>query len=73
MASISMTDQTSDFTTSMGDKISELYTGVNEEETPLPRSWNSQDKFAHITLTQNNLRVQYKGKYKVIMQNSQFL
>ena len=43
------------------DNIAELYPQVNEDETPLPRCWSSQDKFTHIGLSQNNLRAQYKG------------
>jgi len=31
---------------------------VNEEETPLPRSWSPKDKFNFIGLSLNNLRVQ---------------
>ena len=43
------------------DKIAELYPHVNENETPLPRSWSSLDKFTHIGLSHSNLRAQYKG------------
>ena len=43
------------------DRISEFYPEVNEEETPLPRAWSSQDKFTYIGLSQNNLRAHYKG------------
>lgn len=43
------------------DRISELYPEVNEDETPLPRAWSSQDKFTYIGLSQNNLRAHYKG------------
>lgn len=45
------------------DRISELYPYVNEEETPLPRSWSTQDKFTYIGLSQNNLRAHYKGMH----------
>uniref|UniRef100_A0A671L6F8 Ran-binding protein 9-like n=1 Tax=Sinocyclocheilus anshuiensis TaxID=1608454 RepID=A0A671L6F8_9TELE len=41
-----------------------LYPAVNEEETPLPRSWSPKDKFSYIGLSQNNLRVHYKGHGK---------
>ncbi|KAK9505116.1 hypothetical protein O3M35_009244 [Rhynocoris fuscipes] len=34
---------------------------VNEEETPLPRSWSPKDKFNYIGLSNGNLRVHYKG------------
>ncbi len=37
---------------------------VNEAETPLSRCWSSKDKFNYIGLSQNNLRVQYKGHGK---------
>lgn len=43
------------------DRLKLLYPNVNEDETPLPRSWSSQDKCSTIGLTQNNLRVIYKG------------
>lgn len=45
------------------NRIISLYPNVNENETPLPRSWSSKDKCASIGLTQNNLRVHYKGTY----------
>lgn len=44
------------------DRLKMLYPIVNEEETPLPRSWSPKDKFNYIGLSQNNLRVHYKGK-----------
>uniref|UniRef100_A0A8C7XHP6 RAN binding protein 10 n=1 Tax=Oryzias sinensis TaxID=183150 RepID=A0A8C7XHP6_9TELE len=34
------------------------------EETPLPRSWSPKDKYSYIGLSQNNLRVHYKGHGK---------
>ncbi|RMX49820.1 hypothetical protein pdam_00009158 [Pocillopora damicornis] len=43
------------------DRIALLYPKVNESETPLPRSWSPKDKFTFIGLSQNNLRVHYKG------------
>ncbi|XP_073953128.1 ran-binding protein M isoform X4 [Choristoneura fumiferana] len=43
------------------DRLKLLYPNVNEEETPLPRSWSAKDKFSYIGLSQNNLRVHYKG------------
>ncbi|XP_066923576.1 ran-binding protein 9-like [Clytia hemisphaerica] len=46
---------------SVDDRIASLYPFVNEAETPLPRSWSSQDKCSHIGLSQNNLRAHYKG------------
>lgn len=44
------------------DPIKSLYPMVNEEETPLPRCWSSKDKYGFLGLSQNNLRVHYKGK-----------
>lgn len=46
------------------DPIKALYPMVNEEETPLPRCWSSKDKYSFIGLSQNNLRVHYKGEYE---------
>ena len=43
------------------DKIAALYPNVAETETALPRSWSPKDKFNLIGLSQNNLRVHYKG------------
>ena len=43
------------------DRLNSLYPSVNEVETPLPRSWCSKDKVNSIGLSQNNLRVHYKG------------
>ncbi|XP_011502358.1 PREDICTED: ran-binding protein 9 [Ceratosolen solmsi marchali] len=43
------------------DRLKLLYPMVNEDETPLPRSWSSKDKYNYIGLSQNNLRVHYKG------------
>lgn len=44
------------------DRLKLLYPMVNEDETPLPRSWSPKDKFTYIGLSQNNLRVHYKGR-----------
>ncbi|XP_035218800.1 ran-binding protein 9-like isoform X1 [Stegodyphus dumicola] len=46
------------------DRLKLLYPMVNESETPLPRSWSPKDKFTYIGLSQNNLRVHYKGSGK---------
>ncbi|XP_068620104.1 ran-binding protein 10 isoform X2 [Battus philenor] len=46
------------------DRLKLLYPNVNEDETPLPRSWSTKDKFTYIGLSQNNLRVHYKGHGK---------
>lgn len=43
------------------DRLKLLYPMVNEEETPLPRAWSAKDKYTYIGLSQNNLRVHYKG------------
>ena len=43
--------------------IRRLYPMVNEDETPLPRCWSSKDKYSFIGLSQNNLRVHYKGTW----------
>ena len=47
------------------DLLKELYPSVNENETPLPRHWSAKDKWNFIGLSQNNLRVHYKGKFFV--------
>lgn len=44
------------------DPLKKLYPAVNEEKTPLPRAWSAKEKFSYIGLSQNNLRVHYKGK-----------
>ena len=46
------------------DRLKVLYPAVNDEETPLPRSWSPKDKYNFIGLSQNNLRVHYKGQRK---------
>ncbi|XP_026321119.1 ran-binding protein 10 isoform X3 [Hyposmocoma kahamanoa] len=46
------------------DRLKLLYPNVNEDETPLPRAWSTKDKFSYIGLSQNNLRVHYKGHGK---------
>lgn len=53
--------------TSLPDRLKLLYPNVNEEETVLPKQWSSE-KCNAILLTQNNLRVHYKGFY--FLQNS---
>ena len=50
------------FQSNQADNIPNLYRNVNEAETPLPRSWSPKDKFNLIGLSQNNLRVHYKGQ-----------
>lgn len=44
------------------DRLKKLYPAVNEERTPLPRAWSPKEKYNLIGLSQNNLRVHYKGK-----------
>ncbi|XP_003747647.1 ran-binding protein 9 [Galendromus occidentalis] len=46
------------------DRLRLLYPAVDESETPLPRAWSQKDKFLFIGLSQNNLRVHYKGTGK---------
>ena len=48
------------------DRIKSLYPAVNEDITPLPRTWSAKDKFNTIGLSQNNLRVHYKGDFDSI-------
>lgn len=48
----------------LNERLKQLYPAVNEEETPLPRSWSPKDKYNYIGLSQNNLRVHYKGHGK---------
>lgn len=45
-----------------GDRLNRLYPAVNEDKTPLPRAWSQKEKYNYIGLSQNNLRVHYKGK-----------
>lgn len=45
------------------DRLKALYPMVDENDTPLPRSWNSKDKFTNLGLSQNNIRVHYKGTF----------
>lgn len=49
----------------LNQRLRRLYPAVNEQETPLPRSWSPKDKFSYIGLSQNNLRVHYKGTTKI--------
>lgn len=46
------------------DRLKIHYPAVNEEKTPLPRSWSPKEKYSYIGLSQNNLRVHYKGHGK---------
>ncbi|CAB1446563.1 unnamed protein product [Pleuronectes platessa] len=48
----------------LNQRLRRLYPAVNETETLLPRSWSPKDKFSYIGLSQNNLRVHYKGHGK---------
>ena len=43
------------------ERLKRLYPTVNEEESPLPRAWSAKDKFNYLGLSQENLRVHYKG------------
>ncbi|XP_071495948.1 ran-binding protein 9-like [Diadema antillarum] len=46
------------------DRLRRLYPAVNEDETPLPRTWNPRTKSTFIGLSQHNLRLHYKGMGK---------
>lgn len=46
------------------DRLKLLYPNVDEKLTPLPRSWSTQEKCVSIGLSENNLRVHYKGFYR---------
>ncbi|XP_063905361.1 ran-binding protein 9 isoform X3 [Zophobas morio] len=46
------------------DRLKRLYPAVNEEKSPLPRAWSPKEKYNYIGLSQNNLRVHYKGHGK---------
>lgn len=43
------------------ERLKRLYPAVNEEETPFPKKWSAKDKFTFIGLSQDDLKVQYKG------------
>lgn len=58
----SVSDQISGTQNAIVDRLKVLYPMVNEEETPLPRAWSPKDKYNYIGLSQNNLRVHYKGE-----------
>lgn len=51
-------------TSSQFDAISRLYPNVNQKETPLPRQWSTTHRFQTLSLSNNNLRVTYKGPGK---------
>lgn len=44
------------------DPIKKLYPFVDETKTPLPRFWNNGDKYNYLIVTNQNLRVTYRGK-----------
>ncbi|NXN13459.1 RBP10 protein, partial [Indicator maculatus] len=48
----------------LSQRLRRLYPAVNQEETPLPRSWSPKDKYNYIGLSQGTLRVHYKGHGK---------
>lgn len=62
MAAGSSSSSSNSDTSQQVDRIALLYPKVDESETPLPRSWSPKDKFTFIGLSQNNLKVHYKGK-----------
>ncbi|EDV25956.1 uncharacterized protein TRIADDRAFT_24556 [Trichoplax adhaerens] len=43
------------------DRISQLYPNVDESLSPLPRAWSPRERCQFIILSQDNLRVQYRG------------
>jgi len=49
---------------SLDQRLKILYPFVKQDETPLPRAWSTKDKYNYIGLSQNNLRVHYKGHGK---------
>lgn len=56
-----MNDNLSEVKSDFKERLKTLYPMVNEEETPLPKSWSPKDKFNYIGLSNGNLRVHYKG------------
>ena len=46
------------------DRLRRLYPAVIDPENTLPRSWSPKDKHNFIGLTQNDLRVHYKGNVR---------
>lgn len=46
------------------ERMKRLYPFVDQTKTPLPSCWSAKDKFQYLGLTQNNLRVHYKGQGK---------
>uniref|UniRef100_A0A914WF27 Ran-binding protein 10 n=1 Tax=Plectus sambesii TaxID=2011161 RepID=A0A914WF27_9BILA len=49
---------------SIDDPIKKLYPFVDETKTPLPRFWNNGDKYNYLIVTNQNLRVTYRGAGK---------
>lgn len=47
------------------DRLVRLFPKVDESEAPLPRSWSGKDKYTYLGLSQNNLRVHYKGQSRL--------
>ena len=62
MAAGSGSSSSNSDTSQQVDRIALLYPKVDESETPLPRSWSPKDKFTFIGLSQDNLKVHYKGE-----------
>ena len=56
-------NQSSCSTQTTVDRLKNLYPNVNESIEPLPRTWSSSEKCSSIELSQNKLRVLYKGIY----------
>ena len=45
----------------LSERLKTFYPKVNVAETPLTTSWNPREKFNYLGLSNNNLRVHYKG------------
>lgn len=45
----------------LSERLKSLYPKVNVTETPLTTSWNPREKYNYLGLSNNNLRVHYKG------------
>lgn len=45
-------------------RLKDLYPAVDESDTPLPRKWSAKDKYTHLTLQLDGLKVHYQGQGK---------
>lgn len=46
-------------------RLSRFYTHVDDKEPPFRRQWSSKDRHSYIGLSQNNLKVHYKGEFNI--------